>query len=259
MSEFELQHSNGIYIPHLSASTINSFITDRFGFYQSKVKRAPFSGNQYTVRGQAVEGAINEWLEKGDDNVRATALRLFDEKITETGLHKIVYEDVRDTVEDLADLAFGVYQNEFSGKNVVTQHKISCENLPGVSRPIIGYLDFYLPEVVIRDSKVSNKTPSKLSQSYIIQGAFYKHTTGLDVVFDFFVPNKKPTYKDIWLTDENFKHGLSYMTQAAKVIEEIETCDDPKRLMELMSFPNIDALYNDKDKKKAAELWEIEL
>lgn len=249
--------SNGINIPHLSASTVNKFITDRYGFYQSKVLGEKFKDNKYTARGKAVEGAINEWIETGNDNVSENAVAYFDKYMREAGIHLMEVQDVRDSVSGLADLAFDFYKEEFSDRPAKTQTKI-VGKIDGINRDIVGYLD-YLQDHVIRDCKVVSKTPSGLSQSYCIQGAFYKATKGLDVVFDFFVANKKPVMKTIQLSDDDYVFGLSYLTQAAKVIEELEECDNPKRVMELMSFPNLEAMYNQEEKKEAAKKYGIKM
>ena len=253
---FDFVHSNEIHIPHLSASTINSFITDRFGFYQSKVKKKPFAGNEFTARGTAVEHAVNEWLENGHTNVEEVALARFDEEMRKNGLSKFDGEEVRDTIPGLARLAFNTYLPIFGEHKAKTQHKIST-NLDGVSREIVGYLDFYQEGVRVRDSKVVSRTPSSMSQNYVLQGALYRHAMQVPVTFDYFVANKTPVHKPITLSDDDFIFGLSYLTKAAQVIEEIEVCDNPQRLLELMSFPNLDALYNRKDKKAAAEIWGI--
>lgn len=254
---FDIKHTNGIHIPHLSASTINSFIASRFGFYQSKVLGTPFQGNEYTSRGTAVEHAVNTWIETPDhgDFVDA-ALTRFDEEIKKSGLSRIAAEEVRETIPGLVEIALNHYQAEFSVHKAITQRKIETE-LDGVSRKILGYLDFFQMGIAVRDSKVVSKTPSKLSQAYVLQGALYNKATGLPVIFDFFIPNKKPVVKSIALSTDEAIFGLSYLTAAAKAIEEIEVCDSPKRMMELMSFPNLDYFYNDKEKRAAAKLWNI--
>jgi len=257
--DFDLTHTNGIKLPHLSASTISSFIGSRFGFYQSKVMNKPFEGNQFTSRGKAVEGAINHWIETGDDDdLIKVSLDMYDEELSKSGISAIAGQEVRDTIPGLVNLAHKVYAEEFSKNKAVTQHKITGR-LEGVKRDIIGYLDFFQPAIAVRDSKVVSKTPSKLSQAYVIQGAFYRNATGLPVVFDFFIPNKTPVHKAIMLSDDEYLFGISYMTAAAKVIEEIEECSDASRMMELMSFPDLDSMYSAKDKEVAAKAWGIKL
>lgn len=255
--EFDLTHTNNIHLPHLSPSTVNSFIGSRFGFYQSKVKGAPFAGNQYTARGTAVEHAVNTWIETPNHlSFVNAALEKFDEEIKKAGLSRMAVEDERDTIPGLVDLALGFYKREFATHKAITQRKVECQ-LDGLERIMVGYLDYFQMGIAVRDSKVVSKTPSKLSQAYVLQGAFYRKATGLNVTFDFFIPNKTPVQKSITLSDDEYVFGLSYLTAASKVIEEIERCDSPARMMELMSFPNLDSMYSVPEKKEAARLWGI--
>lgn len=256
-SEFDLTHSNGIYIPHFSASTINSFIENRYQFFQSKVMMAPFTGSIHTCRGTAVEHGVNTWLEKPEtENLGNVALTKYDEEIKNGKISKIEAEEFRDTIVPLLNVALKHYKSEFSKDKVITQHRIKCM-LDGVTRPIVGYLDFYRPNVMVNDSKVTGKTPSKLKQSYVLQGALYKQATGLDVTFDFFIPNKTAVHKAIQLTDKEYEFGLGYLTKAATVLEELQECTDTRRVMELMSFPNLEAMWTEGEKKKAAKIWDI--
>lgn len=257
MSEFALNYSNGIHIPHLSASTINKFINDRFGFWQSKVMKAPFKGSLHTARGKAVEHGVNTWIENpSHPDLLAESLRVFDEEIQAAGISKFTAEDMRETVKGLLEEALKFYKVEFTACPAVTQRKISVR-LEGVKRDVIGYLDYFQPGVRVRDSKVVGRTPSSLSQDYILQGSLYRYAEKLPVVFDFFVDNKKPVHKPITLSDDEYVFGLSYLTRAAQVIEELEECDNPKRVMELMSFPNLANLWTAEDRKIACEVWNI--
>lgn len=252
MSDFDFTHTNGINLPHLSVSTINSWLDNKYSFYQSKVLGKRFVGNAATVRGQAVEESINLWIDHGNEDVRTTSLQVFDEKISqiEPKINPISYKDVRDSIPGLAELALATYKQKFEGHHYRTQTKITAR-LEGVEREIIGYLDFYAH--MVRDCKVTSKTPSKLKQGYVLQGALYRLATGSEVAFDFFVDNKKPSYKEIALSDEEYEFGINYLTKAAKALEELESCDDPKRVMELMSFPNLESFWNYDDKKAAAK------
>jgi hypothetical protein len=130
--------------------------------------------------------------------------------------------------------------------------------IPGVQRTIVGYYD-YLQEKAVRDCKVVGKTPSGLSQSYVIQGAVYAHATNLPVHFDFFIPNQKPIHKQITLSESQYKFGMSYFTRACEVIEELQECDQPKQMLKLMSFPDLSSMYSFNEKLDAAKLWGINL
>ena len=238
---FDLQYSMGIHVPHLSPSTVNSFITDKTGFYNSKILRAPFSGSHYTCRGTAVEHAINVWLETGvTENLSQIAVDKYKEEMIKSGLSLLDQTEICDAIPGLVELSYQTYSDQFSDcKNLVqTQRKVEA-SLEGVDRTVLGYLDFFVMGKAVRDCKTASKTPSSLSQSYILQGAFYNLATGLPVTFDFFIANKKPVYKGIAMTEDQCAFGISYLTAAAKAIEELETCDNPRRVMQLMTFPDL--------------------
>ena len=257
-SEFELTHSNGIFIPHLSPSTVSSFIENKFGFYQSKVMRTPFKGNQHTALGQAVEHGVNVWVENPgkDMNPLAHANEKFDEQIKDTGTPLAKVMEYRKMIPGMLELALRHYKRVFSEVRANTQTKIET-NLEGVERTMLGYLDYFQDGCAVRDSKVVGRSPSKLKQSYVLQGATYRQATGLPVFFDFFITNKTPTHKEIELSDDEYEFGISYITRASQVIEELEVCESPKRAFELMSFPNLEAFYSPGEAIAAAKVWGI--
>lgn len=257
MNDFEFTQDNGIHIPHLSPSTINSFISSRFNFHQSKVKSKPFSGNQYTARGSAIEHGVNTWIENPDHpDILSEVYKKYDEEIAKGNTGRLEAMEIRESLQGLAELSLDFYKPEFTKTPALTQTKVSA-NIDEIERDIIGYLDYLQPKVRIRDSKVVSRTPSVLSQAYILQGSFYRKATGLNVVFDFFVANKTPVHKAIVLTDEDYVFGLSYLTAAAKVIEEMQVCTSPARMMELMSFPDLESFYNAGERNDACKVWGI--
>lgn len=251
------EQDNELFLPHFSPSTVNSFITSRYSFYKSKVERTPFTGNQYTARGTAVEHGVNVWIENPALDPLIAAMGKFDEELQKSSVSRATAKEVQDSIPGLLDLALGFYKKEFSHHQAVTQTKVEVK-LDGVSRTMLGYLDFIQNGFAVRDCKVTSKTPSYLSQSYILQGAMYQLATGLPVFFDFFVPNKKPSHKAIMLTEQQFKFGISYLTRACQVLEELNKCSNPKRIIYLMSFPDLSSLYSLEDKKAAAKAWGIE-
>jgi hypothetical protein len=223
-----------------------------------------FQPNPNMARGTAVEAAINFWLAGGEvEKMLDAALTKFDTEMEEwkktaskTGMVK--HDELRASIAGLVEVAFQHYESEFTMQKPMSQCQISC-NLPGVKREIIGYLDYYRPKFMVNDCKVSAKTPSGLSQGYIIQGAIYQHATGCPVTFDFMVPNKTPVSKSIMLTDEEFIYGLSYATEAAKVLEALEECEHPKDVMKLMAFPNLSSFFTYEEKAEAAAEYGIKL
>lgn len=255
----EFTHSNGINIPHLSPSTVNSFITNRQGFINNKILLNKFEGNKFTARGTAIEHAINEWIVcKENKNYLKIALDKYDEELSKSQKFKSLDDSTKDAIGGLLDVALNYYKLEFNSVNVITQQKLTMD-VEGVDREVLMYLDFFIPDKKVIDCKTASRTPSELSQSYIIQGACYQHATKLPVEFDFFIDNKKPVHKKIELTQKDYKFGMSYFIQAAKIIEEIEQCDSTKRMLELMAFPDLSSMYDYNERSKTAEKWNIEI
>jgi hypothetical protein len=247
----DLIHSNGINLPHLSPSTINSFITDRFGFYRSKIKGEPFKGNAYTARGTAIEAAVNTLI-TGEGEPYEVCDTVFREELSKSAVSMIEAEDIYDSLKDLVDCAINHFSSVFKNADAKSQSFIEAR-LPGVERRIIGYLDFDMPNLII-DCKVTSKSPSKLSQNYAIQGSIYRKATGKPVEFHFIVANKKPVTKHIRLSDDEYSFYLAYATLAAQRIEAIDRCESPKEMMELiLSFPDLSAMWNDKDRDSAKQ------
>lgn len=255
----DFTHSNGIHIPHLSASTINSFITSRYGFHKSKVQRAPFLGSVYTARGTALEYCISQYLELGMRDAAAVAVAKYNEECDKAKISKFDQQrsEIEDAVYRMAPFVLDTYIEICGGKKPTTQYKFEV-HLDGVGVPVIGYLDFYFEKERVRDTKMVKQTPSYNKQDYVLQGALYQHATQCPVTFDYFIDLKKPAYKAIDLTDDDFIFGLSYLTAAAKAIVELESCENPTRVMELMAFPDLSAMFNNKrDIDEACEKWGI--
>lgn len=250
-------HSNNINLPHLSPSTVNSWIENKYGFYNSKVKRMPFIGNAAMSRGKAIEFAINEWLAGNiqPSGLKQTAESNFQEECINANVDINDILAMKPSIAGLIDVAYNTY-SIILPTGYLSQLKINI-NLPSVQRTVVGYMDYHKPSVLTRDCKVVGRTPSKLSQGYIIQGSVYRYATTVNTVFDFFVDNKKPIHKELALTDEEYKHGISYLTKACIALEELEECEDPARVMHLMSFPNLDAMWNTDEVKEACDAWEI--
>lgn len=249
-----------IDLDHLSPSTVNSFITDRYGFYMRKVKGIPFEGNQYTARGRAVENAINKWLENTlltEDQIVEIATKGFATELALTGQSEFEAMDVADSIEGLTRLAYRFYSDLFEDKEVSSQKRID-HHIKDVTTKFLGYTD-YISEGMVRDCKVTSRSPSALSQSYIIQGSYYRDALKCNVVFDFFVANKKPVQKSIILTDDQYIHGMSYLTRAAQAIEQLFYETDPSEIIRLMSFPDLSAMYNQSERAAAAKEWKIVL
>ncbi len=255
-----------INLRHLSGSTVNSFISNRPSFYRSKIIGRPFFANENMCRGKAVEYVVNKWCEGhiyvDDEQIKQWALANYDEEMQPyaqvTPSYSKFTDDIRDTIPQLAVLAVKYYQNLFGPAGAMTQTKINI-NLPGVELDFLGYLDFFRPGTDFSDCKVLKRTPSKLDQSYCISAAIYKQATGVNGFYDVFVPLKKgPQHKRLKVTSDDFKFGLSYAIAAGKCIEQVQRIEDPKQMMAtLLSFPDLNAVYDKTEKKELADEYGI--
>lgn len=95
--------------------------------------------------------------------------------------------------------------------------------IPGCVKPMLGFIDWLAPGKKVIDCKVVNKTPSKIKQGYIIQGAVYHHyTDGLPVEFHFIVPLKGGVGITVLkMTDAQYKWGWEMAKILANKIEVV--------------------------------------
>lgn len=256
---------NGINMNYLSPSTINSFIERRPQWYRQKVLGEKFKPSPNMARGTAIEHAINGWIETREtENMHDRMMEKYQEELknwfpiaSNKALEK--EKEIVETMPRLLEKAFQVYEKEFTMRLPETQAKIGCR-LPGTDIDILGYLDYLRKGIRVNDMKIVSKTPSGLSQGYVIQGSLYKYATGCPVTFDHFIPLKKEVkHEPITLTDDQYVFGISYATKAILVLQELQTAQDPRRIMELMAFPNLAALWTYEEKAEAAEAYGISI
>lgn len=218
-------------------------------------------------RGTAVEHGVNYWIEQnGDcyiDDVIKEALKKYDEEMSGiiahmTSVYSKEVDDIRYSIPELCRAAINHYDNEFDFNFSKPEMQVRMDLvIPGLKRKVVGYMDYLVKDQCVRDCKVVKQTPSKLKQAYKIQGALYRKFTGLNVTFDFIIDNKKAVTKSISMTDEDYSFGLAYAKKAGQVLEELEESTDPKRIIELMAFPNLEAIWNPEERRDCANHWGI--
>lgn len=259
-------HHMGIKMNYHSPSTANSFIERRPSWYASKVLGAPFSANPAMARGTAVEHAINEWLRLGEDsipNLTEIALSKYDQELVKflavAGTKgKEDYEGLRASIPKLVEVAFRHFSMKFTFDKPISQGSVDLK-IPGLRLKTVGYMDYFQTGKLVTDCKITSKTPSSINQGYKIQGAVYNAFTGAPVEFDFVIGLKEPKVVSLRMTDEECAFGMSYYKRTCEVLEELQECSDPKRVMELMCWPNLDAFWNYEEKREAARQHGIAL
>jgi len=244
---------------NLSASTINSFITDRMGFFNSKVLKNPFKPVLGMIRGTALEHGLNAYIESQGTISVDDAIDAGMEKL-EAELKANNFSDT-DKAEEFRECLPGGIRcavEHFGKYSEIprTQEKIEF-NLKGVELPIVGYLDYTFSNVV-RDLKGYAKSPYGLPQGYQIQGSLYRKATGKKVEFVFVVFNKTPKIEVIPLSDAEYVVGLKYATLAAQQIEKLMGEEDPYEVLKLaMEFPNLDSIWDKEQKAEVMRQWRI--
>lgn len=251
---------------YLSPSTISSFISNRTQWYSSKILGAPFMGNASFSRGKALEAGVECFLahKLSFDDCYEKCLHVFKEDSMEFDeSEQAKCADIRLTLKELLRCAIDHYSKviEESGDTFIgSQNKVSI-NLSkyGIDIPeLMGYTDFDF-QPFISDMKVLSRSPSKLSQGYILQGITYFEATGKDVRFDAIITNKKPTvvtHKISELPIQEYQFYKKYLLKACKCISDLYdslALNDAQSVLTCMSFPNLDAMWNDQDKAAAVE------
>ena len=129
---------------------------------------------------------------------------------------------------------------------------------PEVPVPFYGFLDFLYDDVVV-DLKVLGKKPSKLSMAYVQQGLIYKWGTGLPVVFEAISHTKtrgcecnRHKLSDQPYLSWHEKYLVAAANNLLAVYDAINN-GDTVTLLRLMSFPNLDAVWNQKESESLFE------
>lgn len=243
---------------HHSASSINSFISNRDSWFRTKILKQPFPNNPYFARGKAVEAGIEQFLINGKsvDFSVDHGVKLYEEECSD--LTDEQADSQREFIEPMIVEGINFYdgQRKFISGDPVSQNKIKLK-FEVSKTPLIGYTDFEWPSQV-RDLKTASKTPSALSDSYKIQGAIYRLATNKKVTFDYIIPLKSGVkVKSIELTDDDVRYAIRLIEPALVAMDRIikyipEDMDNFSRAFyEALAFPNIPGMFNKEERSQA--------
>jgi hypothetical protein len=158
-------------IPHLSANNLNTFVNSPQAWVVSYLLKIKSETTDKMSRGNEVEALIHHYVQTGEILPNPHCI----------------------DAELLEELAAAL-----PSKDYWYQHKIELNHLGTnvLPIPIIGYLDFYYPELgLIVDYKTTQMAPWQLSRGHKVQGALYCLATAANVRFDYIV-YPKPLKKD---------------------------------------------------------------
>lgn len=237
MTPFE-QHG----IRHLSASSLNLFAAEPALWVMEKLlgQRAPVGCAAH--RGSAIEYGVNLGLMQPDKPVkecqeaaeqeytRLTALTADPNRAKEG---EAVAPAVALAIAELRQ--YGAPDPIPAGTH---QHKVE-RNLPGVSAPLIGYLDWkFSTHGIIVDLKTSLKLTSEIGDAHARQGAMYAAGTNFEMRFCYVTPKKLAVYR---LEDAN--EHLNALTQIALRLQKFLSVSNDKQELAAIVCPNFESFY----------------
>lgn len=245
---------------HLSYSTITSFISSRFDWFQRKIIGKPWEGNIHTERGNAVEHGLDLMIDgKSLSDCKDAACDMYDRACKGMeGYDVALLKSIRDVLDKLSE--------EFPYQDVAEKQKKVIIDI-GLELPILGFLDYRMNARLnneIRDLKSTTRKPSKLSQNYRIQGGMYQKWGGdCRMIYCFGIHTKTASYHEIELDLNDGQKMVEYAQIAGRAIIAIYkmmskpvsfwTEQDKENLFKMLLFPDLDAAWNPKDYKQAAD------
>lgn len=243
-------------IKHFSASSVNTYIENRAAWFRQRIIGDKFNGNHHTCRGTSVEAGINFWLSgdsEGTTEAIKHAIEVWEKETEFLEIEENTKLEFKQSIAPLINCGVVSVQEKYLdryNKNPKQQVAIKID-IPGCARPCIGYIDWLIEDKLIIDNKVSGKSPSKLSQGYLVQASVYNKALGLPVEFHYEIANKTPKAMVLIPTKEELEYGWRLFCRAARAIETL--LDNPMDydLMEALFLPNPDAYYNDEERNKA--------
>ena len=245
----------------ISPSTVNSFVQYKHSWYMQKVLGASFSSTHYFERGKAVEEGTRLVLEgESLEDATSAANKMMRESFEKLSLSQEDRDEcveyalkMRDYIKFASDglRKYGELNDRKDPSWTKLGVRIEYKH-PKVPIPFYGFLDFKYDDVVV-DLKVKSKKPSSLDQGYIYQGLIYQWGTGLPVVFEQLSENKSGfSLTPFWVNKEPYliEHERALIAATHSLIAVYEAIDegDPEKLIRAMSFPNLSAVWNMKEK-----------
>lgn len=250
----------------ISHSTVTSFIEYRPSWYQTKILGHDFMSTDYFEKGKAIEEGIRVALETDGDFEKA--VKVATEKLKEgaSTLSSTYQQKALDNIPDLEEyLKVGFKQLSSYGKledrkdSRWTKYGVRIEyKHPRIPISLYGFLDFLFKSTVV-DTKVLGRKPSKLSQSYLMQGIVYQYGTGFPVCFEALTKSKSKGVECTahWVNKDNRKdYYEEYLIAACNALISVYDALDEgntEKLMLAMSFPDLSSIINVDEKKAAYE------
>jgi hypothetical protein len=243
-------------IEHLSASHLNLFVAQPAMWAASYLMKRRTPVGPAAHRGSAIEHGTEAGLfdpEMPVSECQKLALERF-HSLTRLSADSRI-EKERETIAPSVEIAlaelrqYGLPEKPEDGR----QHKIELI-LPGVSVPIIGYLDLLFPQHgMVVDLKTTARIPSEMTEAHCRQGAIYAAAKDNHEVRFAFVSAKKVA---VYVLQEQAAH-LAQVVRTAKAIENLLNLSDDSELLTKCFAPDLSSFYwgDASARTVATEIW----
>lgn len=241
-------------IEHLSASSINTYITDPCKFIYKYLFDFKGVAGPGAWRGTVVDEAVGLYLSMEKPNIRKVtdvAMRRFKglSEHAEADPHDPKVSKERHLVPEYIATACPYYAE--LGQPVAYQKEVKLEvDMPV---PIIGYIDLQY-EGIVRDIKTVGRMPSVIPNTVKRQLSLYAKAEDSMAIVDYVnVTSTKSDVKSLVVedVDEHFEDLL----RGARAIERLLSIGDKYEIAEAF-FPNFDSwMWSDEEKANASTIW----
>jgi len=241
-------------IEHLSASSINTYITDPCKFIYKYLFKFPGKAGPGAWRGIVVDEAVGLYLSMDKPNISKVtdvAMKRF-KGLTdhnEVDHHEPKVEKERHLVPEYITTACEYFAS--LGKPEEYQKSISLEvDMPV---PIIGYIDLKY-DGIVRDIKTVGRMPSEIPNTVKRQLSLYAKAEDSMAIVDYVnVTKTKTDVKSIVV--ENVDEHFEDLMRGARAIERLLSMGDKYEIAEAF-FPNFDSwMWSPEERANASTIW----
>ena len=241
-------------IEHLSASSINTYITDPAKFIYKYLFKLPTKAGPGAWRGTVVDEAVGLYLsmDKPDINkVTDLAMRRFKglTEYNEADPHDDKVSKERHLVPEYIATACPYFAE--LGKPIAYQKEVSLD--VGMPVPIIGYIDLQY-EGIVRDIKTVGRMPKEIPNTVKRQLSLYAKAEDSMAIVDYVnVTSRNQEISSIEVDDVELH--FEDLLRGARAIERVLAIGDKYEIAEAF-FPNLDSwMWSDEEKANAQSIW----
>ena len=248
-------------IEHLSASNINTFISNTPKWVLNYLHKIKSPTNAAMLRGTVIDHEIGRYMkdalpvyecvERAKKEFIDTAKKLKKEKAFDEDPGK--EEKELENITGYVTQAITHYHRLGKAKH---QEKIELQ-LEEIPVPIIGYCDFVYEEGIVRDLKTTAKKPSEITDSVKRQLSIYSTAlNGYVPLVDYVVINQS-RQEVITIEVNDVDKWMSQVKGAALAMQSLLASGDINEITSMM-YPDLsDWTFSETEIKEAKKIWNV--